>query len=252
MLRSLNKLIGYKIEATDGDIGSVQDFYFHDDTWTIRYLVVDTGKWLPGRLVLLSPVAITAGEPDWSNHRFPVALTKKQIEESPSAGTDRPVSRQYETELHKYYGWPVYWGAAPLPGHTPIGRAREGAAGRPREGEEIKEADPDLRSLQEVNGYHIQATDEEAGHVEDFIADTDAWVIRYMVVDTRNWLPGRKVLVSPEWLDGVSWHERLVKVNLAREEIKKSPEFNPSEPVNREYEVRLYDYYGRPAYWNQS
>jgi len=249
MLRSLNKLIGYRVEASDGEIGTVRDFYFHDDTWTVRYLVVDTGNWLPGRLVLLPPAAIAAGDPDWSMHRFPVALSRKQVEDSPSAGTDRPVSRQYETELHKYYGWPVYWGAAPLPGQTPAGRARERAASQPQENEQVRQEDPDLRSIQEVNGYHIEATDGEIGHVEDFIADTVAWALRYLVIDTRNWLPGRKVIVSPDWLDGISWHDRLVRANLCRKEIENSPEFDSRAPVNREYEVRLYDYYGRQAYW---
>jgi hypothetical protein len=249
MLRSLNNLIGYKIEATDSEVGVVQDFYFHDDTWTIRYLVVDTGNWLPGRLVLLSPVAITAGEPDWSRSRFPVNLTRKQVEKSPSAGIDRPVSRQFETDLHQYYGWPVYWGTAPLPAQIPGGRTREQAANEPDKDGSVRNPDPDLRSAQEVNGYHIQATDGEIGHVEDFIIDTGAWLLRYLVIDTRNWLPGRKVLVSPDWLEGISWSERIVKANLTQEEIKDSPEFDSRQPVNREYEVRLYDYYGRPAYW---
>ncbi|MBK9166200.1 MAG: PRC-barrel domain-containing protein [Bryobacterales bacterium] len=109
--------------------------------------------------------------------------------------------------------------------------------------------DPHLRSVREVSGYRIRAADGEIGRVADFIVDTDGWAIRYLVVDTRNWLPGRKVLVAPRWVQSIDWGDRLVHVRLHREDIKNSPEFDPNEPVNREYEARLYDYYGRPRYW---
>jgi hypothetical protein len=115
-----------------------------------------------------------------------------------------------------------------------------------------QEKEHHLRSTREVIGYHIQARDGEIGHVEDFIADDQTWAIQYMVVDTRNWLPGRKVLIAPAWIEKVDWLERLVHVDLLRETIQNSPEFDPSAPVNRAYEVRLYDYYGRPKYWDQS
>lgn len=115
----------------------------------------------------------------------------------------------------------------------------------------MEEADPHLRSTREVIGYHIQANDGGIGHVDDFIAGGEDWVIRYMIVDTRNWLPGRKVLVAPTWVKRVDWAKRDVYVDLSRETIENSPEFDPSAPVNREYELRLYDYYGRPRYWTK-
>ncbi len=106
-----------------------------------------------------------------------------------------------------------------------------------------------LRSADEVMGYHIEALDDAIGHVEDFIVDDESWKLRYIVVDTRNWLPGRKVLVAPDWIDSIRWVDQMVAVSLSREEISESPEFDPTVPINREYETRLYDYYGRPAYW---
>jgi hypothetical protein len=115
---------------------------------------------------------------------------------------------------------------------------------------ELESADPHLRSAEEVRGYHIQATDHEIGHVEDYIVDDVSWSIRYMVVDTRNWLPGKKVIISPSWIGFVDWCNRSVEVLLTREEVKESPEYDPLTPVNREYEVRLYDFYGRPKYWS--
>jgi sporulation protein YlmC with PRC-barrel domain len=108
---------------------------------------------------------------------------------------------------------------------------------------------PHLRQTREVIGYHIHANDGDIGHVEDFIFDDKTWIIRYMVIDTRNWLPGKKVIVSPEWITDIDGEESKVYVNLSQAEVRNSPEFDPSAPVNREYETRLYDYYGRPKYW---
>jgi hypothetical protein len=241
MLRSVKALYGYTIAATDGDIGGVYAFYFDDQAWTIRYLIVDTGTWLPGREVLISPAAV--GQPQWEMRRLPVNLTQAQVENSPDIDTDQPVSRQYETALHDYYAWPVYWTAIPVdPGGLAIPpELAENLATRP--------GDPHLRSTQEVIGYYIQASDGDLGHVEDFIIDDEDWTIRYMVIDTRNWLPGKKVVVSPEWITEVAWGESKVHVDLTREAIKNSPEYDPVESVNRLYEERLYDFYGRPKYW---
>jgi hypothetical protein len=116
---------------------------------------------------------------------------------------------------------------------------------------EEQDRDPHLRSTKEVIGYHIQAVDGEIGHVEDLIVDDEEWFLRYLVVDTRNWLPGKAVLVAPGWAKRVDWVKRKVHVDLPQEAIRDSPEFDPSRPVNREYEVRLYDYYGRPHYWSR-
>jgi hypothetical protein len=250
MLRSEKELRGYTIRATDGDIGKAHEFYFDDLAWIIRYLVVDTGNWLPGRRVLLWPGVL--GQPDWEAQALPVELAKEQVESSPEISTDEPVSRQMETDLHAYYGWTPYWrGGLPAPGLGAAAAAEMIA--RPEEEKDEKEeqeSDPHLRSTREVIGYHIQARDGEIGHVEDFVIDDETWFIRYLVIDTRNWLPGRKVLVAPAWAEQVNWVERKVHVDLRRETIENSPEFDPSMPVNREYEVRLYDYYGRPTYWS--
>jgi hypothetical protein len=232
-------LRGYTIRAADGDIGKVHEFYFDDRGWIIRYLVVDTGTWLPGRRVLLSPSAM--GQPDWETHVLPVGLTKGQVEHSPPIDADKPVSRQMERELHAYYGWRPYWGSATVMAIQTEEEANQEA--------EQEQNDPHLRSTREVIGYHIRARDGEIGHVEDLIANDEGWGIRYLVVDTHNWLPGRKVLVDPFWAEQVSWAERRVHVDMTREMVKNSPEFDPSAPVNREYEVRLYDFYGRPKYW---
>jgi len=248
MLRSAKDLNGYVLKATDDEIGRCKDFLFDDEEWTVRYMVADTGKWLPGRKVLISPISL--GEPDWTSRVFPITLNKEQVENAPSLSEDAPVSRQYEARWFKYYRYPYYWGGDGLwgPGVEPAGLAA-GERGFAETVEEEDLGDSHLRSVDEVAGYHIQATDGEIGHVEDFILDDLNWTLRYVVVDTRNWLPGRKVLVAPVWVDSVDWAKEKAIVDLTREDVKNSPEYDPAAPVNREYEARLYDFYGRPKYW---
>jgi sporulation protein YlmC with PRC-barrel domain len=235
MLRSVSELIGYTVKAIDGDAGSVADFHFDDREWTIRYLVVETGSSFQGRRVLVSTVAL--GHPEWEAQAFPAVLTKEQLESSPPVDTQKPVSRQMEEELHAYYGWSPYWKEArALAAVRVIDQAMaEGTV------EALA-----IHSLQEVLDYDIQAKDGAIGRLDDVIADVDAWKIRYLVVDTGGWLVGRRVLVAPTWVDMVAWPEKNVHVGLTRDVVRDSPEFDPSAPVSAEYELRLYDYYGRP------
>lgn len=247
MLRSLNELLGYVLAAKDGEIGRCKDFLFDEEKWVVRYMVADTGKWLPKRKVLISPVSL--GQADWASKRFAVELTTDQIENSPSLDEDAPVSRLYEKKFFNYYRWPYYWTGDRLWGfgHYPTELAR--VADEVREEPDIHPEESRLRSLKEMRGYRIQVKDGEIGHVDDFVADDELWIVRYLVVDTGGWLSGRKVLVARQWIDQVNWKGRTVIVNLSRETVEHSPEFDPSAPVNREYEVEYYDYYGRPHYW---
>ena len=247
MLRSVREMQGYVLQARDGEIGRCKDFLFDQKHWTIRYMVADTGKWLPARKVLLSPISLD--KPDWRAHVLPVRLTREEIETAPGLDADAPVSRQYELKYHAHYGWPYYWVGPGLwgPGDYPGPLYAEHRASQDRPEEE--DADPNLRSVDEVTGYHIQAADGDIGHVEDLIADDGNWTIRYMVLDTRNWLPGRKVIVAPGWTESLDWGERKVVMGLTRKQIRESPEYDPAAPVNRRYEERLYDFYGRPRYW---
>jgi hypothetical protein len=255
MLRNVIRLKGFTIRARDGEIGTLDQFYFDDESWAIRYLVVNAGDWLSGRLVLVSPLALRQAE--WQSKRLDVALTKRQIENSPPIDTHQPVSRQHEALYLGYYGYPYYWGGpylwglASYPAGLTVDReaVTEGEVLRARAGKESP--DSHLRSTDEVTGYHIEASDGEIGHVEDFLVDDETWAIRYLEVDTRNWWPGKKVLVSPQWIDNVSWPDSKVYVDLSRETIKNGPEYIESIPVTREFEKRLYDHYGRPAYWLQ-
>jgi len=253
MLRNITQLKGFAIRARDGEIGTLEQFYFDDESWAVRYLVVNTGDWLGGREVLVSPIALRQAE--WESKRLDVALTKKQIEDSPPINNHKPVSRQHEALYMGYYGYPYYWGGpfmwglSSYPAGLTIERdaVTEGEAQRARAGKESP--DSHLRSTDEVTGYHIEASNGEIGHVKDFLVDDESWAIRYLEVNTQNWWAGKKVLVSPQWIDNVSWPDSKVYVNLTRETIQNGPEWNTSTPISREYENRLYDYYDRSPYW---
>src|SRR5471030_2004536 len=104
MLQNIKELYGHKLAASDGEIGHVKDFYFDDKTWVIRYVVADTGSWLTGRQVLLSPHAFAGLKGD--EKAMHVKLSIKQIESSPSIESHKPVSRSFEEEYHSYYSWP--------------------------------------------------------------------------------------------------------------------------------------------------
>jgi len=104
MLQSVTRLFEARLGASDGEIGRVNDLYFDDQNWAVRYLVADTGSWMPGRLVLISPRAF--GNLHQGGKVLLVNLTRQQIENSPSIESHKPVSRQYEEEYHRYYGWP--------------------------------------------------------------------------------------------------------------------------------------------------
>ncbi len=246
MLNKAKTLKGYKLDSLDGEFGKVEEFYFDDRHWTVRYLVANTGNWLTGRQVLISPYALVAAIK--AEQHIAVDLTRKQIEESPSLDSDKPVSRQFEESYYGYYGYPMYWGGPYMWGYYPyIARDRE-AWKTPTQSDETWDAH--LRSTDSVCGYEIQALDGEIGHVEDFIIDDETWEIRYLVVDTRNWWPGKKVLVSPHWIERVSWDESKVFVNLSREAIKQSPEYTKESLITRDYETDLHRHYELPGYWD--
>jgi hypothetical protein len=214
-------------------------------------MTVETGGWLGGRRVLISPISIV--DVDWRAKRLDVALTKKQVENSPYIDTHQPVSRQHEAEYMGYYGYPFYWGGPYLwgPAFYPAGLAvplspSVEAVAAQTEGEST---DSHLRSTVAVAGYSIAALDGEIGHVDGFLVDDTAWAIRYIEVATRNWWPGKTVLVSPAWIDRVSWVDAAVHACLSRDAIRSAPEYLESVSVTREYEERLHVHYGRPPYW---
>lgn len=246
MLINAKKLRTYRLLSKDGEIGTAGDFYFDDEHWTVRYLVVSTtGNWMTGKQVLLSPYALKQ-VPENSEH-IHINLTKKQIEESPSLESDKPVSRQFEESYYGYYEWPMYWGGPFKWGVYPQ-IVRDAKMWDLLENSQ-KKWDPHLNSIQDVTGYDIEAKDGDMGRVEDFIIDTDSWTIRYFIVDTQSWWPGKKVLISPQWTNRVSWDEKKISVDFLKEAIRQSQEYTEKTLLNREYEAELHQHYGYLGYW---
>jgi len=243
MIRSLYDLIGYNISCKDGHVGQVHDFFIDDQLWIVRYLIVDTGNWLPGKKVLIPPLVM--GDPEWDRHTFPVNLTKEGVKSAPPVDLEKPVSRQKEELLHRHFNWQPYW-LSVYPGSIGTVPPKK----TPPEEEKLQTGgDPHLRSIKEVKGYNIKARDGQIGHIHDFIVDDSDWQIRYLVVDTKNILPGKKVLVSVDWIEDIKWSRSIVQIDLLKETIRESPPFDPSVPINRKYEEVLYDFYGRKKYW---
>lgn len=240
MLRNASAIKGYAIAATDGRLGTVSDFLFDDASWLVRWLVVDTGKWLSGRKVLLPPSVL--GHIDPNGNEFAVSLTMQQVKDSPDIDTERPVSRQIETNIYDFYGWSPYWGGTGLlmGGHGGYGYGYGGGAIEPlpspgsmRRAEDIAAAqqnddDPHLRSVEAVTGYHIHASDGEIGYVEDFLLQDTDWSIHNLVVDTTNWWPGKKVLIAPRSIQEIDWTDNLVNLKIDREKVKNSPAYDAS------------------------
>lgn len=247
MKHSVKSLIGSTMGATDGEIGKVKELYFDDETWVVRYLIVDTGNWLSGRVVLISTEAIVNA--DWDNKIFSVNLTKEQIKNSPDINTDLPVSRQQEIQLLKYYPWVKYWGAgfsgemAVSPGPLAMGLPRTNFTEEKTNQEQ--NADKHLRSTDNVTDYNIKATDGEIGHVEDFILDETKWKIDFLIVDTRNWLPGKKVLISPKLINEIDWENATVSVDTSVAIIKDSPKYDPAQLIHVVDHDSLYEHYGQ-------
>lgn len=248
MLRNAKQLEHYELRARDGKIGQVHDFFFDDRSWTVRYLVVDTGSWLSRRKVLISPTAVSRAE--WEKRLLPVNLTRAQVRESPGVETEGPVSLAAETALSQYYNWPAYWGAVGFPD---VGFAVPAVPTPPLDGASPARAsstavqeEHHLRSVRAVTGHAIEATDGRIGHVDDFLIEDRTWEIRYLVIDTRNGGPGKKVILAPEWIRKVGWDEACVAVELTRDAIQASPPYDPARPVTADYTHRLHDHYGRP------
>jgi hypothetical protein len=249
MLHGVQSILNRPIQGAEDELGSLGDVLFDSYTWQVRYLVVDTGGAFSEREILLAPEIVAHANWREADRAIQVPLTAEQLEQSPRVDTERAVTRQQERDLADYFGWTKYWNqnAPPRAGSAEVAAPRK-AASPPADAAE-QEEEPDLRSVNETTGYRIAATDGEIGHLEDFLLDLDHWIIRYLLVKTRTWLPGRQVLLSPAWIEAIAWEDRHVRVNLSRGQIAASPKYDPGQPVERAYEKRLHESYGRSKYW---
>ena len=263
MLVALNGLFGCPVAATDGGVGTVKDFLFDDRNWKVRWMVVDTGYWLPGRKVLIHPSAIVPLElppkpalPMVSMGQtltVLVRLTKQQIQTSPEEGEDEPVTRQMEQRLYDYYGWDPFWGGSSFgadaivlrpSGQPHPAEVAEGVAAGP----EVPPGDPHLGSVADVKGYAVHAIDGDLGHVESVLGDDVKWDVRYFVITTRNWLPEKLVELATSAVTGVDWVERRVNVNVTRDQVRSAPAFDPVAMTDEVTQEQLHRHFGWPGF----
>jgi sporulation protein YlmC with PRC-barrel domain len=248
MLRSLKELEGYKVGATDGDLGHAVNVLLDDKRWVVRYLVVDTAGFFEiERDVLISPISF--GKTEWAARRFNVNLTKDRVRRSPGLDTDKPVSRVRELQHAEYYGYPAYWGDVGIWGMGAYPSLLAGGPWSAPAKDTPGANDHHLRSAKELRGYHLHANDGVVGHLEDFVADDETWEVRYLVIATSNWWFGKRVLISPQWATAINWDERTVSVDLSRAAIRAAPEWVLGTTIDRAYEQQLYAAYGRTTYW---
>ncbi len=230
--------------AVDGEVGRIETVYFNTVTWVICYLCVDAVSWLPGRQVLISPVAV--GEIKEKERTIYIELTRKQIAGSPPLSAGSTITRQYELEYYQYYQWIPYWELSSLLG---VSRSKDALTQPSSKGTNAIKA-ASLACATQLKGYVLAALDGEVGIVDDFIVDTQYWLIRYLQVDTSNWQRGH-VLIYTGWIKTLCWPERSVSVVLTRDVIKRAPGFEPSMRISRADEAQLFKHYGHPVYWRK-
>jgi len=232
MLHLASKVRGATVQAVDGDIGTVDDFYFEPSNWAVRYLVVDTGKWLSGRRVLLSPMSVRG---PWGMDRIPVSLTRDQVRDSPALDLSHPPSRHGESDVLGYYGYPAYWGMSSVwgiydsPGALVMAPADDTPSTSASSGVDLDERG--LRSTTAITGYHLQAVDAEIGHVDDFLIGENSWRIRYLRADTSNWIGGRSVFLAADTLRWIDQEAGKLHVALTRDEVKRGPSLDSMESM---------------------
>lgn len=244
MYMSVKDLRYLPIQAKDGRIGFLEQVFFDDEQWAIRYLVVDTDQHLEDKRVLISPIAVDGI--DVSSNSLLVRLSRQQVLHSPDIDAERPVSRQKELEHNQYYGFAAYWGGPGIWGYAPVPRELFSPPAEAKKAAQEQSRDPRLRSSREVIGYRVQAADGRIGHIEDFLFDLADWSIQFLELDTRNWIGGKKVLVDPRWARRVDWAERKVHLGLSLEAIKSAPPFESLEDLTPEYALKLRAHYEPP------
>tara|TARA_R110002096_G_scaffold415614_2_gene617583 strand:+ start:301 stop:1005 length:705 start_codon:yes stop_codon:yes gene_type:complete len=231
MLNKVSQYYSQSISAIDGDFGECADFILDDSTWVIRYIVVDTSSWLSERKVLISPTAVIQSELE--NNLLSLRLSKSEIENSPLLDSDAPVSREYERQYYKYYGYNMYWLGPNLWGTYPDPYGSLSPVDKPDinlsddQGIETKNH---LRSCKEISTYDAFASDGQIGKIEDFIFDDKQWNLANMILNTGNWLFGKSKVVPINNDLNISWADKSVTFNDKSVEIVKS--FKDVDDIN--------------------
>jgi hypothetical protein len=240
-LYASDDLKSYRLIAADGEVGSINDIFFEPDGWQVRYLLVDTGRWLDRRKILVSPIAI--GMIHEQDKSIDIELTKWQLASSPDITDSANITREYEERYFRHFNWTPYWQAADGKAELFFGlngkSSPADAAATPG-----KDRGNNLHSESELKAFNIASRDSTVGVVKQLVIDSYYWLVRYLLVDSRNWLSSDRVLLSPEWLYEVDWAGSNVSVDLDRDIIKSAPSYDQVRSITRDYEKALFKHYG--------
>jgi len=222
MQLNTNSLIGFSLSATNGEVGKIEEIYFDDRNWVIRYLVVKTGNWLSGRKVLISPEAFDRAR--WNDETFPVHLTKEQILNSPDVNTDRPLSSKHIASINKYFLWQTFIDDGfYAPAHCDLPDVTENA-----ETDNQSEDHVHVRSTRQTKGFRIHAKDGEIGYVSDFIVSDEDWKMKYLVVAAKNIFGDRKILISIRDIRETKWASSDIYLDISVHAVEQSRIFDGS------------------------
>jgi hypothetical protein len=223
MLNRLKALLDHQIHASDGLIGTLQDFYFDDAQWIMRYLVVDVGKFMHGRKVLISPVAIVGI--DAANQTVSLKHSKEQIKNSPDINVEKPVYRQLEDQLLNYYGWVAHW--------TPQHNLPE------PQSQAVPTGDTHLRSMNNVCKYTIMAFDGRVGSIVDFIVDDNGWRLPLVVIDTGHYLSADKVVIPAPHIKGIRVEDKEISIDLNKADVATATRYDPTRTLEEFLKIAM-------------
>lgn len=208
-----------KVFARDGEVGRLDQFFFDDRQWRVRYLIVDTGGWLVHNQVLIPPSVIDRVERVDHGYQVRLSLLRQQVEQSPDVDSDMPVSRQREVELFSYYRWPHDWTGAGVLGTAAFLPTIPALDEEPIRLESA--GDPHLRSSHEMLGYNVQAADGDFGHVVDFDVSAEDWIIKNFILEVRKGWHFFRYPVPAQSVRAVSWEDRSVTLSIGQSEIRQ-------------------------------
>lgn len=232
MLWRVTDIRDYSVWATDGDIGELDQFYIDVNNWAVRYLVVDTGAWLPGRKVLVPMIAVQTLD-RWGV--FHLTLARAQLRHCPPVNPTRPISRTAERDYIRHYGLPLDWGVTDWPsGHSTAQPAADAST-------------PYLLSTRELAGLQVMGPGGLIGHVKDCIIDDASWRVRYFLIGTGHWLPGETVMLPAAGLGAIDLARRKIDTPLTHAQIHAAPAVDPLAPLNAPELEALDRYYRQPA-----
>lgn len=237
MKRTVNNLLGYKLQTDDGAVGRVFDLFFDDQLWQIRHLVVETGHWLSMRRVLLAPSTIRTFAGD-SRELF-VTLSRQEVLLSPHPNTHQPVSRQEALLLSERC-------SCHAPRETCTKTALINSSSRNHRRKSC-EGDPHLRSFREVRKYALSDGDRSIAVVDDVVFDDGDYRIVFVVLSSNDWFDRRRFSLPAAALSHISWADRTFVTKCRLQKLDELPLFRPCSPVNSQEELVWLDYCGRPV-----